>query len=288
MTGFLLWGLQPVVAVRVTHQLLSVPLMTAPAAGSHGASHCCCSATAGDQTRRASRLIDQAAAALTLEPQLQAAWRSQACRMPGVLSAPAARQSSNVAEAPVEAGTASNSTLLHNSSAALDSMHATDTDVLGAGATRDPGSGVGSQQAITEQQQQQSRCTAAAQGSHLSRSLVGECGCKLRCHLMLRLPRLEDGTTSPFCPAGSARQQRFEPTDTVCAAVCCSRSDVLAAMHVLSMWSLNSEHPACSAERALRIIKPHKGGKYNQLGRFETHLLRMLDTGKPPEDEQLR
>ena len=48
------------------------------------------------------------------------------------------------------------------------------------------------------------------------------------------------------------------------------------------------EHPACSAEHALRIIKPHKGGKYNQLGRFETHLLRMLDTGKPPEDEQLR
>lgn len=62
----------------------------------------------------------------------------------------------------------------------------------------------------------------------------------------------------------------------------------MAAIQVLSKWLLISGHPVCSAEHALRIIKPHKGGKYNQLGRFETHLLRMLDTGKPPEDEQLR
>ena len=139
------------------------------------ASHCCCCATAGDQTRRASRLIDQAAAALTLEPRLQAAWQSQACRTPGVLSAPAAVQSSNIAEAPAVAGTASNSNLLHNSPVASGSMHGTDTDVLGAGATRSSDSGAVSQQATTEQQQQQSRCTAATQGSHLSRSLVGEC-----------------------------------------------------------------------------------------------------------------
>lgn len=168
---------------------------------------------AGEQTRRASRLIDQAAAALTLEPRLQAAWQSQARPTPSVLVAPAAVWSSNIAEAPAMAGTATNSTSLHTLSAASDGVHATDSDVLGAGAAGASGSGVGSQQAFRKQHQLQSRCTAAAQGSHLSRNLV---------------------------------------------------------------------------EHALRIIKPHKGGQYNQLGRFETHLLRMLDTGKPPEDEQLR
>ena len=72
-------------------------------------------------------------------------------------------------------GTATNSTSLHHSSAAADSMHATDTDVLEAGATRDSRGGARSQQAIREQHQRQARCTAAAQGSHLSRSLVGKC-----------------------------------------------------------------------------------------------------------------
>ena len=196
VAGFLLWGLQPIMAVRVTHQLSSVSLMTAMQ-GPMAASHCCRCATAGDQTRLASRLIDQAAAALTLEPRLQAAWQSQA-RTPGVLSAPAAVQSSNIAEAPAMAGTAANSTSLHNSSAALDSMLASDTDVLGAGATRDSGGNLGSQQTIREQHQQQMRCTAAAQGSHLSRSLVGKyvapamlaCQgqyCKLQCCLVLTL-----------------------------------------------------------------------------------------------------
>ena len=178
VAGFLLWGLQPIMAVRVTHQILSVPLVTAMQ-GPMAASDSCCCATAGDQTRRASRLIDQAAAVLTLEPRVQAAWRSLARRASGVLSTPAAVQSSNIAEAPAMAGTATNSTSVHNSSAASDSMHATDIDVLGAGPTRDSGSGVGSQQAIRKQHQRQSRCTAAAQGSHLSRSLVGECSCKL-------------------------------------------------------------------------------------------------------------
>ena len=90
-------------------------------------------------------------------------------------------------------------------------------------------------------------------------------------------------------------QQDVGLTDTVSAAPCWFKAQCDGSM--LS-WqplmcfpcarSLVSEHPSCAAEHALRIIKPHKGGKYNQLGRFETHLLRMLDTGKPPEEEQLR
>ena len=181
--SFLLWGLQPIMGERVMHQNLSV-LFTTAVQGHMAPSHCCCCVTAGDQTRRASRLIDQAAAALTLEPR-QAAWQSQACRTPGVLLAPAAEQSSNIAEAPAMAGTATNSTSVHNASAASDSMLAADTGVLGAGATRDSGSNVRSQQTIREQHQQQARCTAAAQGSHLSRRLVGECWCQLWCYLML-------------------------------------------------------------------------------------------------------
>lgn len=173
LAGVLLWGLQPTIAVRVTHQILSVPLVTATQ-GPKAASHCCCCATAGEQTRRASRLIDQAAAALTLEPRLQAAWQSQARPTPSVLVAPAAVWSSNIAEAPAMAGTATNSTSLHTLSAASDGVHATDSDVLGAGAAGASGSGVGSQQAFRKQHQLQSRCTAAAQGSHLSRNLVGE------------------------------------------------------------------------------------------------------------------
>ena len=166
LAGVLLWGLQPTIAVRVTHQILSVPLVTATQ-GPKAASHCCCCATAGEQTRRASRLIDQAAAALSLEPRLQAAWQSQARPTPSVLV-------DNIAEAPAMAGTGTNSTSLHTLSAASDGVHATDSDVLGAGAAGASGSGVGSQQAFRKQHQLQSRCTAAAQGSHLSRNLVGE------------------------------------------------------------------------------------------------------------------